>query len=72
MVAVSSCGPVCSVTVTDRLAMQIGLSLVFAALAGIGGYIAGRLEVALAPGHGVSPAGAGQGREADRGGKDGG
>jgi hypothetical protein len=28
---------VCSVTVTDRLAMQIGLSLVFAALAGIGG-----------------------------------
>ena len=39
MVGVSSCGPVCSITVTDRLAMQIGLSLVFAALAGLGGAV---------------------------------
>jgi hypothetical protein len=61
IVRVSSCGPVCSVTVTDRLAMQIGLSLVVAALAGIAGYIGGRLEAALAPGTASRLAGPGKG-----------
>ena len=72
MVGVSSCGPVCSITVTDRLAMQIGLSLVFAALAGIGGYIGGRLEAARLPARRLARRGRARGREQDRGGKDGG
>lgn len=61
MVGVSSCGPVCSVTVTDRRAMQIGLSPAFAAVAGIAGYIGGRLEAALAPGTASRLAGPGKG-----------